>query len=75
MFTLGITFQTYEELIAHTETMSQFKKCQEKKSQKSGISEMRGGHMRELHQRAKTFQEANPSMTYKECLKEVSKKI
>jgi hypothetical protein len=62
-----------EDIIKHIELMEQFKKYQAKKEQKQGDGEeKRGLHMRFLHQKAKELHVANPSMTYKECLKQVS---
>jgi hypothetical protein len=73
MYSLNQQFNTMEEIIKHIADMEQFKKYLAKKEQKQGDGEeKRGIHMRFLHQKAKELHIANPSMTYKECLKLVS---
>ena len=69
MYSLNQTFETVEDIVKHLELMEQFRKHQERKSQKHDGEEKRGIHMRVLHQKAKELHAENPSMTYKECLK------
>ena len=72
MFSIGQTFETLDEFIQHIQLLEQLKKQRAKKTMKAIGEEKRGVHMRELHRLSKEHHEANPALTYKECLKIVS---
>ena len=81
-FNFTINFDSFEQLNNYIEDLNKYKKWKEKKENKK-IDEIatsfdikedkRGKHQQEYHNLAKIYQNQNPTLSYRECLKIVYK--
>jgi hypothetical protein len=73
-YTIVLTFTTIPGMLAHMEMMDEFQHWKETKSVKKE-NDKRGQHIKEFHVKARKLHEEKPELTYRECLKNVSKKV
>jgi hypothetical protein len=73
-FNLTLKFSSMDGLEAYLNTMEDFIIWREKRAQKK-LSDRRGQHILGVHLSAKAYHNAHPELSYRECMREVSKHI
>jgi hypothetical protein len=63
-----LNFNDIEQIQEYFQDQKEFEQYKMKKQMKKE-QDHRGGHMREHHQKAKSYHQDHPELSYKECLK------
>jgi hypothetical protein len=74
LYQIKLGFHTASDLHLYEADMEAFRAWRTKKQAPKKVGDKRGAHVKDLHARARVFREANPTLTYRESLKLVSRR-